>query len=199
MFIKKILLIAILSLISISSYVEQAKVKYEFLQALAQVGKDSNNFETTTINGYTGHKFLYTQETVEQFGNFGEIQSEPNGYISLAKPGEIPRFGYQCVGFVKAVSNLKYTSTGDWEVNLGITPFTMPNKGDIIATFLNNGDYYGHVAIVISVHSDGVYVIDQNSDGTGDVPVGKVYIRKIIFDNSVSRTKNLYKYSTVKI
>lgn len=179
---------------------EQAKVKYEFLKAIAEVGRDSNNFETTTINGNLGYKFLYTSETEKKFSQFGSIQYEPGGYISLANTTEEEAFGYQCVGFVKAVSNLKHTLTKEWIRDLDITPFTMPDKGHVIATFGSDDKYnHGHVAIVISVHSDGVYVIYQNTDGTGANPVGKVYIRKIIFDGPGYWTNDLNRYSTVKI
>lgn len=192
-----------------------------------------NYMESKLINGKEGGVFLYNVENINSFEKFGDYTRSCWGisfsncssgkYFSIADSGDVNAgIGYQCVGFVKSITNLSttyknYQSTSYWtpgeylkdkivfsgplkpgENRVKISPYTP------IATFNVNGKYWGHVAIFIGVSPDykGIYVIDQNwTDTTGGIKfVGTLSLHYIPFLNkSGVSTSDASDYRILKV
>lgn len=163
---------------------EKASLDTDFNAALTRLVRHSYNLNQTVIQGRTAYRFWFTTETDDEFDNFGTTDEDQYGFISVAPQAELNAgFGYQCVGFVKSATDLGSTST--WVEGDSVTSFNLPERGDVIATFDSNGDYdFGHVAIVLGTNANYVYVIDQNWEGTGANPVGRVIIHAIPFNGT---------------
>ncbi len=180
--LKLFLTVAILFNLSIANATD-ASMTTAFNTALNNVVGDSNNLEIDTIQNYPAWRLLYNNSN-SGISTFGTTDNGNYGYISLSADIDLAaNFGYQCVGFVKAITNLGSTST--WIEGNQVSRFNLPNRGDVIATFDENGDYdFGHVAVVLSASNTHIYVIDQNWEGTGETPVGRVIIHAISFDGT---------------
>ncbi|MDD2871645.1 MAG: BPSL0067 family protein [Candidatus Gracilibacteria bacterium] len=170
-----------------SAYAYRAVMKTTFNAALNSVLSNPDNILQTTENGMNAWKFWYNDSNSE-FSAFGDTYEDFDGYISLAKPTEVSANGYQCVGFVKEVTNLYNTSTGQWRPGNAVTTTNLPSRGDVIATF-NGQSYSGHVAIVLSATSSYVYVIDQN----WDIGNGRIYIHALKFSGTSVNNAGNYK------
>jgi hypothetical protein len=168
-----------------SAFAVKAKMTTAFNTALNAVVGNSANLQTTTILTYPAWKFLYTNSNL-QFDAFGETNLELNGYISLSLLSEVNAgYGYKCVGFVKAVTDLGSGSTANWIRGNAVRSFNLPVRGDVIATFDSTGHYdFRHVAVVLSANSNYINVIDQNWQGTGANPVGRIIIHAIPFNGT---------------
>lgn len=100
---------------------------------------------------------------------------------------------YQCVQFVKALSDIGWT--GGWHkgVNLNKNMFI---RWRFIAKFQSDGTYNGsnggHVAIAVTSNSNGVVIIDQNYDGDDSSDYGKIAYHVIPWSSAVN-------YSLVEI
>lgn len=167
----------------------EARISNEFKNTMNYLDDNPDNVLEATINGATGWKFLYTSETSDVytgFGQFGQVDDLGSIYISLAPINEVNAVGYQCVGFVKSASlDLRNTGTSQWMRGERVTSSVLPTSGTIIATFDSFGNYdHGHVAVYIAKIGNYIYVLDQNWDGTGSNPVGKIYLHAIPFSGN---------------
>ncbi|MDP2090395.1 MAG: BPSL0067 family protein [Candidatus Gracilibacteria bacterium] len=170
----------------------KAKMKSTFNTALNKIFKDKNNLETVIIQNNLARKLLYKNSN-EYIKQFGVTEKNDIGHISLTNKVDYD-YGYknQCVGFVKAVTDLGTTST--WIKGEQVTDTKLPARGDVIATFGANGKYNNkHVAIVLSTSKTHIYVIDQNWEGTGNNSVGRIIVHALKFTgNGVNNVNNYY-------
>jgi hypothetical protein len=137
-------------------------------------------------------KLLYKNSDV-QLSQFWVIEKDEWWYISLTNKTDYDYwFMKQCVGFVKAVTDLWATST--WKKWDSVTPFNLPIRGDVIATFNANWVYdYKHTAIVLSTSNTHLYVIDQNWEWKANNSVGKIIVHVLKFSwNGVNNANNYY-------
>jgi len=76
---------------------------------------------------------------------------------------------YQCVAFIKAVSNLFGTrTTSDWKRGNKVSSNTA--KYTIVATFNGfNNSYLGHVGIFMGTYPGGIVLVDQNYLSNGAI------------------------------
>jgi hypothetical protein len=135
--------------------------------------------------------------------------------VSVASQEEVDYAYYQCVGFVKAITDMGTTyqsRTANWDPLERLSPNNLPPQFTAIATFKDStGDskanlYVGHVAIFWGANSSGIWVIDQNwSDNTAGIdPVGSIAFHFIPFDESHKsitnpNTQNASNYYTFKL
>lgn len=165
----------------------EAMISNSFKTTINSLDNDPNNTDEVIINGATGWKWLYNSNTASSssgFAQFGQVEATNSSYISLSTSGELNNgYGYQCVGFVKAASDeLRWITTSNWIKGTRVSSNNLPSPGTIIATFGSDGKYdFGHAAIYINKIGNYIYVLDQNWDGTGQNPVGKIYLHAIAF------------------
>lgn len=173
-----------------SAYATKAAMKTTFNAALNSVLANPDNILQTTINSSNAWKFWYNDSNSE-FSAFGDTEEDSSGFISLAKHEEVLAYGYQCVGFVKAVTNLNNTTTSQWIPGNTVTTTNLPVRGDVIAIFDGTGhyNYAGHVAVVLSANTSYVYVIDQN----WDLGYGRVVIHTIPFNGTGNNRAGNYR------
>ena len=181
-------------------FATEANMTSAFNTALNTVVGDSSNLQSATIEGYPGWKFLY-YDSNDEFSDFGRVQEDQYGYISLTAWSDIS-VGNQCVGFVKATTNLSGHHTSTWHRGDSIGPYNLPSRGDVIAAFHGYNIYpqtgEGHVAIVLSATPSYVYVIDQNWFGNALNDVGRVIIHIIRFNGEGDNT-DASTYSKVEL
>jgi len=168
-----------------------------------------------------GDRGMKAKSFLKEYGvvartHWGERIDDTTGkYVSVASQAEVDYAYYQCVGFVKAVTNMgsRYISrTSNWVPLSRLSPNNLPPKYTPIATFKDTtGDgnanrYVGHVAIFYSGNSEGIWVIDQNwSDTSGGYdPVGSIAFHFIPFNENIKsvrrpRTTNASNYYTFKL
>lgn len=163
--------IVLLALIASSGnvYATQASMTTAFNTALNAVVGDQSNLDDDTIEGYDAWWLRYYYSYIE-FNHLGEVE-ELGDYIGLTLDSEFKGgFYYQCVGFVKATTNLAGILTSNWNDNGGaVSASNLPSRGEVIATF-TNGEYNGgHTAVVLSATPTFIYVIDQNWFGGNKV------------------------------
>ena len=85
-------------------------------------------------------------------------------FVSINRSNEAGFLKGQCVSFVKEVSSTAAVETKYWKQknNRKIISTNDVTAGDVIASFTNKSYDGGHAAVVVEVHEDWVYVMDQN-------------------------------------
>jgi hypothetical protein len=151
-----------------------------FLQGFRQMIR-AGNLEVVIVQERRAWYFLYNHRTNAILDDFGVVEEGIDSYISLTSQIELNAgYGYQCVGFIKIATDLGATST--WRKGPSVSSQNPPRPGRVIATFNSAGRYnFGHVGLVLKSTPDYVYVLDQNWDGTGSNPVGRLLIHAIPF------------------
>ena len=166
------------------------RVEKDFIKTIMDVSKH-HSFKklSVKIEGQNAFGLKYTDYVTDAFDKLEKdkkkdfsYQIENSGLISLTANSDIwiaNRYGYQCVGLVKAVSRKTMKATNEWVRGRNITK-RKPRVGYVIATFNSKGKYvndnHNHVAIVLAVKKDYIVVIDQNWLGKGEI-----YIHAIDF------------------
>ena len=152
-----------------------------------------NNFSRESDYVFGG-SILYLKHTtsianvLKKYGVVNSHTHDSNHISSLSdliSVGERGDTYYQCVQFIRALSTAEHTSHWQWS-GANLNP-SMYLKWRVIAKFKADGKYwqpgdkkpYGHVAIALGSNSNGVYVIDQNWEGTGTSDYGKVGVHLI--------------------
>ncbi|RJE77680.1 hypothetical protein BGP78_01400 [Pseudoalteromonas sp. MSK9-3] len=151
---------------------------------------NSNNFSRETDHVFGGSILYlkYTNNIANIFKKYGSTSASKHDsrYITslndLISVGESFDTYFQCVQFIRALSDAEHTS--HWRWSGAKLNSSMYLKWRVIAKFKSNGKYwqpgdskpYGHVAIAIGSNSNGVYVIDQNWEGNGTADYGKVSV-----------------------
>ncbi|MDD2871649.1 MAG: BPSL0067 family protein [Candidatus Gracilibacteria bacterium] len=184
--ILKVILTAVMFFSFTNAYAVKAKMTTSFNNALNTAVGNSDNLLKVTIQGRDAWKFFYNDSN-SQFDIFGVTEEDMGGIISLTSENEYINHNYrQCVGFVKAVTDLGDGSTQNWIKGAAITAYNLPVRGDVIVTFNSNGKYdYRHVAIVLSASNTFIYVIDQNWEKTVSNPdTGRIIIHAIPFNGT---------------
>ncbi len=145
-----------------------------------------NNYTTSVFSKYgtTSGEIYHPDGTYDQpnISSTEELLSLGNGTYAYSKGVYMEYF--QCVQFAQAISNAGQ-ATNRWK-----EPDVNPNidlntdvSGKLIAKFgadgYYNGSINGHVALALSSNENGVYVIDQNWEGSRTADYGKVGVHII--------------------
>jgi hypothetical protein len=142
-----------------------------------------NKYGTTSGEIYHPKCYNYDQPYIS---STEELLSVGNGSKAYSGEGECQVYieYFQCVQFAQAISNAG-TATGRWKEPEG-DPNIDQNTDvswKLIAKFgpdgYYNGSINGHVALAIGSNYKGVYVIDQNWEGSRTADYGKIGIHII--------------------
>lgn len=193
--ILKILLITFTYLCSLSSLAgdySYAQLKPGAKDDLMGLIENHNNFFTSTEKHFNlPIAYLRYNQSIDsvlqKYGPTSDI-NQPGDTLYKINGSYIPRMSlgsygenyYQCVQFVKAVSDAgsgRYWKAGD-DLQEGMYLFWR-----VIAKFLPDGTYDGtrggHVAIAVAANSSGVYILDQNWEGNYNWDYGKIGLHLI--------------------
>jgi|GEM_PF-1333973 len=100
----------------------------------------------------------------------------------------------QCVAVVQLLSNAKHTSK--WRAKIGDklhpnmnfqTPFvaaTLKGGEDSHGLKYSNSSTKSHVGIVFQYNTNGVWILEQNWEGTGSHPVGRLAMRYMMYSSN---------------
>lgn len=150
-----------------------------------------NNYTTSVFSKYgttSGEIYHPKCNDYDQpyISSTGALLSVGNGSKAYSGEGECEVYieYFQCVQFAQAISNAGQ-ATNRWkepDINPNIDQNT-DVSGKLIAKFGANGYYNGsingHVALALSSNENGVYVIDQNWEGSSTADYGKVGVHII--------------------
>lgn len=168
---------------------------------------DSSNFssETEYVFGSSIKYLKYNTDSVNIFKKYGTVSNEiihPNGYndqpeissnydlLSVGNEAKSWSDGhyieyFQCVQFAQAISNAG-KATNRWRESTQDNSLNINTdlSWRLIAKFstddgLYDGSDNGHVALAIMSNEKGVYVIDQNWEGSRSADYGKIGIHII--------------------
>jgi hypothetical protein len=188
----------ILSLNAFSQDYEFAVLKSGVKQDLETLIGNANNFVSETDhNSNNNISYLkYTSNIAKIFKKYGVSNNISHDSDNISSLDELISVGesfdtyYQCVQFIRAISDAD--GTDKWKWSGAYLNQNMYLNWRIVAKFKSDGTYwqsgdptpYGHVALVIASNSNGIYVIDQNWEGDGTLDYGKVAIHLIPWDEA---------------
>jgi hypothetical protein len=177
------------------------RVEKDFIKTIMDASKHHSLKKLSgKIEGKSAYALKYTDYATDAFDKLEKdkkksftYKEENSGLISLTANSDIwiaNRYGYQCVGLVKAVSRKSMGGTSSWVKGASIVT-RKPRVGYVIATFNSKGKYvndgHNHVAIVLAVKKDYIVVIDQNW-----LLKGEIYIHAIDFKGTYQNNASNY-------
>ncbi|MDK1286776.1 BPSL0067 family protein [Pseudoalteromonas umbrosa] len=181
------------SLVAAAQDYSFAVLKSGVKQDLEQLIDNPNNFvrENDHVFGGSMLYLKHTSSTANTFRQYGVANNHQHDSRNISSVADLISVGesfdsyFQCVQFVRALSNAGHTSKWKWSgAKLNSSMYL---KWRIIAKFKSDGTYWqpgdsgapGHVAIALGSNANGVYVIDQNWEGNGYSTYGKVAVHLI--------------------
>ncbi len=179
----KKLLIATMCIFTMNSFAADVTVNANFIKEIGNLKVE--RITRTPLLAYVKN----SDANFNILKKYGYVDRKSNGRISLSANST---YNGQCAGLIQTTSNAGLVST--WIKGAEITHLTP--KFTPIATFYgydnegkqtkySNYSQYSHVAYFLGIDGDrGIYVLDQNHNGTGSNPVGELHIRFIPYSGN---------------